>query len=65
MSAAATAAGYLFASGILGRRREAKTLEQQRSDSEALTSEPAESWQKPVKTERAAPVVTYKRRRLP
>lgn len=52
MSAAATAAGYLFASGILDRRRQAK----------------AEAQEQPVVPKPVAPrpvQVTYKRKRLP
>lgn len=57
MSAAASAAGYLYASGILGRRREERAKEQE-----------AERSAEGLKLEREAkpaPTVAYKKRRLP
>lgn len=52
MSAAATAAGYLFASGILDRRRQAKAEEQ------AQLVAPKPVAPRPVQ-------VTYRKKRLP
>lgn len=57
MSAAATAAGYLYAAGILTRRRDDKTRQ------EEVLREYQE--QKQRQEHPTQPKITYKRRRLP